>query len=134
MDHPGDVSIVPVKDKADSIQEDSEGMNPMTLFTSRSELTQITATSIGSSQHASADHPDQGGSSSTKPLDPAVADVNIRISDSQDSQNQMPQPAIESTAASSSREAVNNGHDHQSGASGSAKKAEGMFESNYFNI
>jgi hypothetical protein len=44
----------------------------------------------------------------------------------------MPQPAIESTAASPSREAVNNGDDHQPGASGNSKQAECMFIPKYF--
>lgn len=126
MDHLWDVSIVPVKDEAGSVQKDSQGTNSITFVTSRSELTYIKGAGIGSTQPATADHLVQAGLSSSKPVN-HVADVKNGLSNSQGSQNQTPQPTAGSNAASSSREAVNNGHDHQSRAPGSSKQAEGMF-------
>ncbi|PCH06635.1 hypothetical protein PENOC_022710 [Penicillium occitanis (nom. inval.)] len=106
MDHLWDVSIIPATDSAENVQEHPK------------------ATSIGTSQPEPGDHPDQAGFSSTKPIYEVVGDSNVCLPDSQVSQKHMPQPAIESTAASPSREAVNNGDDHQPGASGNSKQAE----------
>ncbi|KAI7970843.1 hypothetical protein EIK77_008023 [Talaromyces pinophilus] len=94
----------------------------------------VDATSIGTSQPEPGDHPDQAGFSSTKPIYEVVGDSNVCLPDSQVSQKHMPQPAIESTAASPSREAVNNGDDHQPGASGNSKQAECMSIPNCFKV
>lgn len=133
MDHLWDVSIVPVKDEADSVQEDSQYTNSMSFFAPQNAKPTPRETVTAKSAPVVAGYTDRLGSLSTKTIDQVLADLAQRISYPQSSLNQMSSSAAKNTAASSSR-GVNNGDDHQSGARGESKRANGMFEFRYLEV